>query len=178
MILSRKAQSLYKLQTYGERPTIDGMALSELRRFNDDGGAMTELLRLSGEEALGLEGFRPAQINYASLQPGAIKAFHVHLRQTDVWFVPPEDRVLAVLLDLRADSKTEGRQVRMMLGDGNSRLLRIPPGVAHGCRNLNDRPAHIIYFTDRQFTVDPEECDEGRLPWDLAGKEIWDVSSE
>ncbi len=178
MILSLKARPLYKLQAYGERPTIDGVALAELRRFNDDGGAMTELLRLSGGETLGLQGFRPAQINYATLQPGAIKAFHIHLRQTDVWFVPPEDRVLAVLVDLRADSKTEGRQVRAMLGDGNSMLLRIPPGVAHGCRNLSDHPARIIYFTDLHFSADPRECDEGRLPWDLAGKEIWDVSSE
>jgi dTDP-4-dehydrorhamnose 3,5-epimerase len=53
--------------------------------------------------------------------------------------------------------------------------VRIPPGVAHGCRNL--RPAssgQIIYFVDVQFSTD-EHCDEGRLPWDHFGKDVWEV---
>jgi len=63
-----------------------------------------------------------------------------------------------------------------VLGAGQSRLLRIPPGVAHGARNLAAGPGHVIYFTDLGFTPDPATCDEGRLPWDFAGAEIWDVS--
>ena len=70
------------------------------------------------------------------------------------------------------------RRIRTMLGDGNSSLLRIPPGVAHGCRNLATSPARIIYFTDRHFSSEPDECDEGRLPWDFCGKEVWDVTIE
>jgi dTDP-4-dehydrorhamnose 3,5-epimerase len=53
--------------------------------------------------------------------------------------------------------------------------VRIPPGVAHGCRNL--RPATtstILYFVDVQFTTD-ETCDEGRLPWDHFGTQVWEV---
>jgi len=30
------------------------------------------------------------------MDPGVIKAFHLHRRQTDVWFVPPGDRMLRV----------------------------------------------------------------------------------
>ena len=176
MRLNSKAESLYRLQGYGERPFIEGVTIHELRRFNDDGGAMTELLRFADGAALDLDGFRPAQINYSCLQPSAIKAFHVHLKQTDVWFVPPEDRVLVVLVDTRGDSPTAGQRIRTMLGDGNSTLLRIPPGVAHGCRNLGGHTARIIYVTDRHFSPEPDECDEGRLPWDLVGEEIWDAS--
>ena len=93
-------------------------------------------------------------------------------------FVPPEDRLLLVLVDVRESSLTAGRRVRIMLGDGNATLLRIPPGVAHGCRNLGDRPARIVYFTDLAFSPEPEECDEGRLPWDFTGPEVWDVARE
>ena len=35
------------------------------------------------------------------MDPGVIKAFHLHRRQTDVWFVPPGDKMLLVLLDVR-----------------------------------------------------------------------------
>jgi len=53
--------------------------------------------------------------------------------------------------------------------------LRIPPGVAHGARNLGSAPARIIYFVDVLFSPDPAECDEGRLPWDYAEADVWDV---
>ena len=65
--------------------------------------------------------------------------------------------------------------MRFVLGDGRSRLVRIPPGVAHGAKNLRAAdPSAIIYFVDVQFSVD-EHCDEGRLPWDHFGEEVWDV---
>jgi len=66
--------------------------------------------------------------------------------------------------------------MRLILGGGNSRLVRIPPGVAHGVRNLALGKGHIIYFVDVKFSPDPASCDEGRLPWDYAGPDIWDVS--
>lgn len=178
MKLDPQAQSLYRVQKYGEPPAIAGVTLHELRRFNDDSGAMTELLRIDAGTAAGLADFAPAQLNYSSLQPGAIKAFHVHLQQTDLWFVPPEDRVLAVLVDVREGSPSAGRRLRTVLGDGRSALLRIPPGVAHGLRNLGRDVARVLYVTDRQFSADPARCDEGRLPWDFVGKEVWDVSIE
>ena len=61
-----------------------------------------------------------------------------------------------------------------MLGDGASRLLRIPPGVAHGVKNLAAARGRIIYFVDVQFSPDPDQSDEGRLPWDFAGADIWE----
>jgi len=99
-------------------------------------------------------------------------------RQADLWYVPPEDRVLLVLVDVRDDSPTSGNVVRMVLGDGRSRLVRVPPGVAHGCRNLGTAMARIIYFTDLQFSADPEETDEGRLPWDFVGPDVWEPTRD
>jgi len=176
--LGSRAKSVYRLQEYGGRPSIDGVEIVKLRRFNDDGGSMVELLRLTGGAAAGFDGLELKQVNYSCLQPGVVKAFHVHLEQTDVWFVPPGDRVLLVLADVREGSPTENRQLRTMLGDGQALLVRIPNGVAHGCRNLGSDPASIIYFTDRHFAADADECDEGRMPWDFLGKEVWDVSWE
>jgi dTDP-4-dehydrorhamnose 3,5-epimerase len=81
-----------------------------------------------------------------------------------------------VLIDARRGSATEGVRMRLMLGDGASRLLRIPPGVAHGVRNLGTRPGRIVYLTDLHFSAEPSSCDEGRLPWDFAGAEVWEVT--
>src|SRR5258705_58804 len=81
---------------------IDGVEVRPLRRFGEDGGSMTELARFAAGAPDGLAGFSLAQLNYSVLQPQVLKGFHVHHRQTDVWFVPPEDRVLLVLVDVRA----------------------------------------------------------------------------
>ncbi len=175
MKLSSDAEACYRVQDYTRKSGIEGVALVPLRRAHDETGSMTELARLDGGLVQGLDGFSAAQINFSTLEPGAIKAFHVHRRQTDVWFVPPSDRVLVILADVRAGSPTEGARMRMTLGDGDSRLVKIPPGVAHGCRNIGTGPARIIYLTDLHFSPEPGETDEGRLRWDLLGPEIWEI---
>ena len=176
--LSKSAEEKYRLQEYGKTAAIDGVVFLELKRHHDDGGSMMELGRLASGRLDALPGFEVAQVNYSTLEPGAIKAFHVHRKQTDVWFVPPEDRVLLVLADVRAESPTSGTTQRVLLGGGSSRLVKIPPGVAHGCRNLGTLPARILYFTDLHFSPDPGSTDEGRLPWDMLGAAVWDMARE
>jgi dTDP-4-dehydrorhamnose 3,5-epimerase len=176
MDFSRDAKRAFSLQAYEPAPVIEGVTLTALARHADDGGSLTELARLADGRAEGLDGFTVRQVNYSELAPGTIKAFHLHVRQTDVWYVPPGDRMLVVLLDVRQGSPTEGARRRLVLGDGASRLLRIPPGVAHGVRNIGTAPGRIIYFTDLHFSAEPSSCDEGRLPWDFAGAEVWEVA--
>jgi dTDP-4-dehydrorhamnose 3,5-epimerase len=172
---STKAQASYGVQDYSARRAIDGVEVAQLRRFNDDGGSMTELGRLDEGVHKQFPGFRVHQVNYSVMEPLAIKAFHLHKRQTDVWFVPPSDKILLVLADARKGSPTEGLLRRMVLGDGNNFLVRIPPGIAHGAKNLRlAAPSTIVYFVDLQFSTGAD-CDEGRLPWNHFGAEVWDV---
>ncbi len=176
MELTPEAKRQFSVQSYERAPSIDGVQIATLTRHHDDGGSLTELARLADGHPEAFRDFTVRQINYSEVTPGAIKAYHLHGRQTDVWYVPPSDRMLVVLLDVRKGSPTEGARMRLMLGDGASRLLRIPPGVAHGVRNLGPATGRIIYFVDVQFSADPAQCDEGRLPWDHAGPEVWDVT--
>jgi dTDP-4-dehydrorhamnose 3,5-epimerase len=175
MNLSEDAKRAFSLQDYGPAPEIEGVQVVDLKRFHDDGGSFTELGRLDGGLHAAFPGFAVKQINYSEMDAGAIKAFHVHRRQTDVWFVPPEDKMLLVLLDVRAESRTCHIHRRLVLGAGSSRLVKIPPGVAHGVKNLGQARGRIIYFVDTHFSPAPGACDEGRLPWDFAGPAIWDV---
>lgn len=175
MQLNDEAKRSYSLQDYGKKPTIEGVQIVQLRRFHDDGGAITELGRLLDGKHKQLEGFTVKQVNYSEVEPGAIKAYHLHQRQTDVWYVPPHDKFLLVLHDCRKGSPSEGKTMRMVLGDGESLLVRIPPGVAHGTTNLGQQLGRILYFVDLQFSIEPGECDEGRLPWDFLGAAIWEV---
>jgi dTDP-4-dehydrorhamnose 3,5-epimerase len=176
MDLTPQAKRVFQLQSYAPKSPIEGVQIAELKRHHDDGGAMTELARLVNGTPEAFAGFTVRQVNYSEIEPGAIKAFHLHARQTDIWFVPPSDRVLLVLADVRKDSRSDGATMRFMLGNGSSRLVRIPPGVAHGAKNLGTATGRVIYFTDVHFSPDPSDCDEGRLPWDYLGADIWDVT--
>ena len=161
------------VQDYSGSVRIAGVEIVDLRVLNDDGGSFMEIARLTDGLLEGFEGVEPRQMNYSLVMPGAVKAWHLHMKQEDVWFVPPEQRLLLGLWDCRAGSPTEDDSMRFVLGGGRARLVRIPQGVAHGCANLGPTPASIIYFVTQQFDlVDP---DEHRLPWDHFGAEFWEM---
>jgi hypothetical protein len=48
--------------------------------------------------------------------------------------------------------------------------------VAHGVRNLGPATGCLVYFVDVQFTPEPAASDEGRLPWDFLGADVWEMT--
>lgn len=172
--LSARAAGRFSIQNYAKPPTIDGVAVKDIACFADDGGYFLELGRFDDGVNQAFTSFVVRQMSYSQVLPTAIKAFHVHIRQEDVWFVPPHERLLVVLGDVRQGSPTEGVVTRLVMGAGQSRLLYIPRGVAHGAANLGRETASIIYFVNQQFNLN--DPDEGRLPWDFFGAEIWSIA--
>jgi dTDP-4-dehydrorhamnose 3,5-epimerase len=146
----------------------------DLPLFSDEGGDFCEISRVTADGTLeAVEGYRPAQCSYSYMEPGTIKAWHLHRYQDDLWFVPPHDRLLVGLLDTRATSPSNGVAMRLTLGAGRARLLYIPRGVAHGVANVSSRPGHVVYFANNVF--DAENPDEHRLPHDLVGGDFWSI---
>ncbi|NCN82837.1 MAG: hypothetical protein GW947_02610 [Candidatus Pacebacteria bacterium] len=162
-------------QSYEKKPKIDGVELVSLAVMQDDGGYFAELARL---DAGNLTAFSTPisvkQISLSQLQPGTIKAYHLHKLQTDVWFVPPQFSMIVNLHDVRSDSATYNTHMRFVMGGSNTKLLAIPPGVAHGIANLTPVAANLIYYTSEQFNK--ENPDEHRLPWDNFGADVWEVT--
>ncbi len=136
---------------------IDGVELKELVTHRDERGFFREIARAT--EAIVAEGWK--QVSHSLMFPGVAKAWHVHPTQIDWWYVPVGDLKVA-LYDLREGSPTRGELQELFLGEHYpAQLLKIPAGVAHGCKAING-PAHLIYLTSG--TYDPAE--EGRLPHD------------
>ena len=136
---------------------IQGVVVQELVTHRDERGFFREVIRATDD--LFAEGF--GQWSHSLMHQGVAKAWHVHQRQTDWWYVPAGVLKMA-LHDLRPGSPTYRETTELLLGDHQpARLVKIPPGVAHGCRCLSG-PAHLLYITSH--TYDP--ADEGRLPHD------------
>lgn len=166
--------SLLSTQSYAPSRPIEGVRLIDLRELVDDGGTFIEVARLDAQgrlEALPEVGVR--QVNFSTMMPGTIKAWHLHFNQEDVWYIPAQSRVLVGLRDLRAASPTCGATMRFVMGAGRSRLLLIPRGVAHGAANPWTEVAPMFYFVNQQFSL--SEPDERRLPWDAFGADFWEM---
>lgn len=161
-------------QSYSSARRIDGVKLVEQRRFTEDGGSFAELLRLNGGQSPVFEGFEVKQVNCSDMEPGTIKAWHLHFQQEDVWFVPPTSKLLVGLWDVRAESATKGATMRLVLGDGKAQLLYIPRGVGHGAANITACRQTLIYFVNNQF--DAAQPDEHRLDAFALGREFWQIS--
>lgn len=174
MQIAEEYRQAVSTQNYTEKQQIEGVEILTQPFHRDDTGNFTELIRATDGYIDGLENFPIRQTSLSLLLPGVIKAFHFHENQDDLWYVPPYNRIVANLIDLRADSSTKGHHMRIILGGGSNTLLRIPAGVAHGAGNLWHEPQTLIYFVTAQF--DANNPDEHRLPWDHFGTEMWEIS--
>jgi len=162
-------------QSYRPVSHIDDVEIVRLEWHGDDGGNFTELFRTDKGLIAGLkQPFEMKQFSMSILVPGAIKAYHLHYSQDDLWYVSPLHRLLVNLHDLRKDSPTFDQHQRILLGGGKNALLRIPKGVAHGVANVYQQDMMMFYATSEQFN--PAEPDEQRLPWDTFGKDVWNIT--
>lgn len=159
-------------QDYKPKELIDGVKIIQHKHVVGEEGDFVELLRLKQNgEFDQIPGFNVAQINRSTQFPYSIKAWHMHLSQDELWYVPAESHLLAGLWDVRKGSKTHGATMRIPMGLSTNRLLYIPRGVAHGSVNFSHQTGIIIYFMNAQFN--PQDPDERRLPWDALGADFW-----
>jgi len=170
--LDSKYSSKISTQDYSSKKRIDGVEFFEIKNFIAEDGSFCELGRFDDKGFLeGIPNFKVEQMSYSLMLPGAVKAWHIHFNQEDVWYVPSDDRLLVGLADLRKDSPTKDVNMRFVMGAGKSQLLLIPRGVAHGVANIGIKEARVIYFTNQKF--DANSPDEQRLPWDTFGADFW-----
>jgi dTDP-4-dehydrorhamnose 3,5-epimerase len=168
-------RELVSTQEYPKRRLIDGVQILDLRLLQDDGGSFAEIVRFDDTgHLLAIPEFQVRQSSYSLVLPGAIKAFHLHYNQDDVWFVPPSDRMLVGLVDTRAESPTYRETMRFVMGAGKAQIVYIPRGVGHGCANIGNVPATILYYVNQHF--DLADPDERRLPHDLLGDAFWQMT--
>lgn len=136
---------------------IDGVVIKKLVTHSEERGYFREIIRVTDD--FFTEGF--GQLSISQMYPGVIKAWHIHKKQVDWWYVHG-GVIKVVLYDTRKDSPTHKELMELLMGDNQpARVLRIPPGVAHGCK-CTSGPANLFYVTSNVY--DPE--DEGRIPHD------------
>src|SRR3989344_43631 len=108
------------VQDYSSKPTIEEVKIIPIENFISDDGDFSEIIRMENGRIEGIDGFELKQVNRSKLLPGAIKGWHLHFSQDDVFYLPPSDSLLVGLWDLRKDSRTNGVSMKITLGGGQS----------------------------------------------------------
>ncbi len=135
---------------------IEGVVIKDLVTYPDERGFFRELIRST--DPFFEEGF--AQLSHSLMHPGVAKAWHIHKTQIDWWYVPVG--VLKVALyDKRPDSPTTGVLQELFMGDEyGHKIVKIPAGVAHGCKAIGGT-AHLVYVTSNVYDTN----EEGRIAY-------------
>jgi dTDP-4-dehydrorhamnose 3,5-epimerase len=138
---------------------IEGVRLIEVRNVLRDSGRVTEILRSDWfDRAPEID-----QVFMLTLGPGALTAWHVHLRTTDRLFVATGQAKI-VLYDGRPESPTHGRVNEFRLGERRPGLVVVPAGVWHGVKNLEATPGTVVNIVDVAYAYD--DPDHWRVPAD------------
>jgi dTDP-4-dehydrorhamnose 3,5-epimerase len=134
-----------------------------LRRFADDRGWFTELMR---ESALPLP---VKQSNLSWSRRGVIRGLHYHQRGQCDLFACVQGMVRVVVLD-----RESGETFTEDIGDDNPVAIWIPGDLAHGFEALTD--CLFLYHVTEEY--DPSDPDEHGIPWDDPRvKHLWSTTS-
>ncbi|PJZ43579.1 dTDP-4-dehydrorhamnose 3,5-epimerase [Leptospira kmetyi] len=134
---------------------LEGVIATPLKEIFDPKGSVLHMIRADDPEYKGF-----GECYFSEVNPGAIKAWKLHTKQTQN-FTVPSGRIKLVLFDNREYSSTKGRVQEILLGrPGHYQRVKIPPKIWYGFTCVSDEKALIANFTD--IPHDPNESQ--RLP--------------
>lgn len=136
---------------------IEGVVVKELVTHTDERGYFREIIRVTDD--FFSEGF--GQWSHSLMYENVAKAWHIHKIQIDWWYVAAGTLRVA-LHDTRPSSPTYRETMEIVMGEHQpGKVLRVPTGVAHGCK-VTYGPVHLFYITSKVYNP----ADEGRIPFD------------
>ena len=146
---------------------IDGVRITPLRQIPDERGKIMHMLRCDADHFVGF-----GEIYFSCVEPGAIKAWHIHSKMT-LNYAVPVGKIKFVLYDDRAGSPTHGQIQEIFLGPDNYQLVTVPPLVWNGFKGLGASTALVANCAS--IAHDPEEIDrmdpfDASVPYDWAIK--------
>jgi dTDP-4-dehydrorhamnose 3,5-epimerase len=142
---------------------IEGVEVFPLRRIVDERGSVMHMLRADAEH---FQSF--GEIYFSTVNPGAIKGWHIH-REMTLNYACVAGMVKLVLYDDRERSQTRGKLQELFVGDQNYVMVRIPPMVWNGVKGIGAAPAMIANCASHPH--DPDEISRldpfsDRIPYD------------
>ncbi len=127
---------------------IPGVKVRNIEPFQDARGTLFKVLMLQHLQGPNRT-FGEIYLNTAL--PGAVKGNHYHVQVTE-WFYVIQGKMILGLCDTRT-----GLRDQINLDGGAPMVVRVPPYVAHGLKNIG--PALAIFLAYADYPYDPAQPD-------------------
>lgn len=136
---------------------LKGVTIKPLKRFNDERGSFTELMREDWKDILSEDQF--TQANFSVTYPGTIRAWHRHQKgQRDYMIVLKGSAKICAF-----DQETKDLSEITSTGQ-DLQIVRIPGHYWHGFKAMGNETTFLLYFTSKLY--DYKNPDEDRRSWD------------
>ncbi|MBN2022605.1 MAG: dTDP-4-dehydrorhamnose 3,5-epimerase family protein [Pirellulales bacterium] len=124
---------------------IEGVVVRPLAAHVDPRGWLIEVFR---QDEIAPANW-PMMAYVSQSEPGAVRGPHEHVAQSDLFaFLGPGDFAV-YLWDIRPDSPSRGRRMKLLMGESNRRSVLIPAGVVHAYKNTSATPGWVINLPNR-----------------------------
>lgn len=157
-----------------EKLELEGVILVKPKVFGDNRGFFMESYKKSEFVKNGIT-VDFIQDNHSKSVKGVLRGLHYQAKPKPQAKLVRciKGKIYDVAVDLRKDSKTFGKWLKVELSQDNSHMLFIPEGFAHGFVVLSDE-AELCYKTNTEFSP---EHDRGVLWCDNDINVVWGVDS-
>lgn len=146
---------------------IDGVKITPLRQIVDERGKIMHMLRADADHFVEF-----GEIYFSCVNPGAIKAWHIHTEMV-LNYAVPHGNIKFVIYDDRSQSPTCGEVQEIFLGPDNYCLVTVPPLVWNGFKGLGNAPAIVANcasIAHRADEIDRLDPFDPKIPYDWAIK--------
>jgi dTDP-4-dehydrorhamnose 3,5-epimerase len=126
---------------------IKDVVVTELRKFDDKRGWLSELFRRDQVE----DEFFPVMSYVSCTRPGVARGPHEHVDQADLFcFIGPSNFKLR-MWDNREYSETYRRRMTLIVGEDNPKSVIIPKGIVHAYQNVGEVDGIVINCANRLY---------------------------
>jgi len=135
---------------------LPGIVVRQLKRFHDERGSFTEILRSDWKDLVGDDII--VQANLSVSYPGIVRAWHKHEKGQVDYFVVVKGALKICAFD------DETKELDEIVSSGeNLQVVRIPGQFWHGTKVVGDETSILVYLVNRLY--DYKNPDELRRPW-------------
>ncbi len=140
---------------------IDGIVIKDVKKFVDERGFFSELLRDDWKDLLSDD--KLVQFNLSFSYPDIVRAWHRHLKGQVDYFICISGAIKVCAYDDRKNSETSGEIDEIILSEEDLKVARIPGILWHGYKVLGAKPIKMLYGVNKLYNY--KDPDEERRAW-------------
>lgn len=155
-----------------EKLELEGVILVKPKVFGDNRGFFLESYKKSEFIKNGIE-CEFVQDNHSKSEKGVLRGLHYQLEpKAQAKLVRcSKGKIFDVAVDIRKNSKTYGKWLKVELSEENKHMLFIPEGFAHGFVVLSDE-AELLYKASCEYSLEHDRgilwCDKDiNIDWEI-----------